>query len=138
MVSRLLIVLVLALIIAGCAAILDSKLPQRVVELRTRMERYLIDNGFTCEAPRNSDAYAPRRMLEQWLSEEDIAQTRRCDFRKRAFSYAMDEDGTIEFVFRQDRPPHLAHFAGIRADGSVWVNESYCGLTQHDHIRLPR
>ena len=138
MIIRFFAVSVLAIVIVGCAVMPAPRPPPKVVELRSKMERYLVENGFTCAAPRNSDVYSPQRMPEQWLSVEDIAETRRCDFSRHAYSYEMDDDGNIEFIFQQDRPPNLAHFAGIRADGSVWVNESYCGLVQQVHIRLPR
>ena len=101
------------------------------------MERYLLENGFTCAPPTNEAAYAPRRLMEEFLSSDDVASSRRCEFKRSAYSYQLHGNNGATFIFKQDRPPHLAHMATIDKDGTIWVNESYCDLREEGFLRLP-
>jgi hypothetical protein len=80
-------------------------------------------------------------MFDEEFSPADKLAVRHCQFQRKAYGFKRDEDGAVVFLFKLGKNLHhlrnAGHLAGIEADGSIWVNESYASTTDPEFSRLP-
>jgi hypothetical protein len=108
-----------------------------VVRQRNLVEELVARHGFTCAGHPKNQAVIPLRMFDELFAEEHIVELRRCEVEARAYSYHVEANGSVVFLFRADRAPRRAHLAGLTKVGGLWLNESYTEVKMPGFRRLP-